>query len=37
MLQHGVVEYLVKPVEPETLIAAVAKAFNQRKGFSFYP
>jgi len=37
MLAHGVVEYLVKPVEAETLIAAVAKAFHQRKGFSFYP
>ena len=37
MLEHGVVDYLVKPIEAETLIAAVAKALKQRKGFSFYP
>jgi len=37
MLQHGVVEYLVKPVDAEKLIASVGKALTQRKGFSFYP
>ncbi len=37
VLQHGVVDYLVKPLEAEKLIASVGKALNQRKGFSFYP
>ncbi len=37
MLQHGVGEYLVKPVEAEKLIASVTKALKERKGFSFYP
>ncbi len=31
MLQHGVVDYLVKPVEAETLKASVAKALEQRE------
>jgi len=31
MLQHGVVDYLVKPVEAETLRASVAKALKQRE------
>jgi len=31
MLQHGVSDYLVKPVESEKLRAAVAKAFAQRE------
>ncbi len=30
-LKTGVVEYLVKPVEPEKLIAAVEKAMEQRE------
>ena len=30
MLQHGVVDYLVKPVEAEKLRASVAKAIEQR-------
>jgi len=35
MLQHGVVDYLVKPVEAEKLRASVAKAIQQRgvRGF----
>jgi len=35
MLQHGVVDYLVKPVEAEKLRASVAKAIEQRgvRGF----
>ncbi len=37
MLQHGVVDYLVKPVEAEKLRASVAKALQQRQGFRFYP
>jgi two-component system chemotaxis response regulator CheY len=28
---HGVVDYLVKPVEPEKLKAAVAKAMERRQ------
>ncbi len=32
MLQQGVVDYLVKPVEAETLRASVAKALPQRQG-----
>ena len=35
MLQHGVVDYLVKPVEAEKLKASVAQALDQRKGFGF--
>ena len=35
MLQHGVVDYLVKPVEAEKLKASVAQALGQRKGFGF--
>jgi len=35
MLQHGVVDYLVKPVEAEKLKASVAKALQQRQGFRF--
>ncbi len=35
MLQHGVVDYLVKPVEAEKLRASVAQALDQRKGFGF--
>ncbi|MEC4681904.1 MAG: response regulator [Nitrospirota bacterium] len=31
MLQHGISDYLVKPVEAEKLRAAVAKAFEQRE------
>ena len=31
MLQHGVVDYLVKPVEAEKLRASVAKAIQQRE------
>jgi len=31
MLQHGAVDYLVKPVEAETLRASVAKALEQRE------
>ena len=31
MLQHGISDYLVKPVESEKLRAAVAKAFEQRE------
>jgi two-component system chemotaxis response regulator CheY len=31
MLQHGVSDYLVKPVESEKLRASVAKAFEQRE------
>jgi len=31
MLQHGVVDYLVKPVEAEKLRASVAKAIAQRE------
>jgi len=31
MLQHGVSDYLVKPVEAEKLKASVAKAFQQRE------
>ena len=31
MLQHGVVDYLVKPVEAEKLRASVAKAIDQRE------
>jgi len=31
MIQHGVVDYLVKPVEAETLRASVAKALEQRE------
>ncbi len=37
MAQHGVVDYLVKPVEAEKLTASVAKALQQRQGFKFYP
>ncbi len=37
MLQHGVVDYLVKPVDAEKLKASVAKALQQRQGFRFYP
>ena len=37
VLQHGVVDYLIKPVEAEKLIASVGKALNQRQGFRFYP
>jgi two-component system chemotaxis response regulator CheY len=37
MLEHGVVDYLVKPVEAGKLIDSVTKALKQRKGFSFYP
>ncbi len=37
VLQHGVVDYLVKPLEAEKLIASVGKALNQRQGFRFYP
>ncbi len=35
MLQHGVVDYLIKPVEAEKLRASVAKAIEQRgvRGF----
>ena len=32
MLQQGVVDYLVKPVEAETLRVSVAKALPQRQG-----
>jgi len=35
MLQHGVVDYLVKPVEAEKLRASVAKALEQRKVCGF--
>ncbi len=35
MLHHGVVDYLVKPVEAETLRASVAKALEQRKVCGF--
>jgi len=35
MLQHGVVDYLVKPVEAEKLRASVAKAIEQRKVCGF--
>ncbi len=31
MLQHGISDYLVKPVEAEKLRASVAKAFEQRE------
>ena len=31
MLQHGVSDYLVKPVESDKLRASVAKAFEERK------
>ncbi len=31
MLQHGVADYLVKPVESDKLRASVAKAFEERK------
>jgi len=31
ILHHGVVDYLVKPVEAETLRASVAKALEQRE------
>jgi two-component system chemotaxis response regulator CheY len=31
MLQHGISDYLVKPVEAEKLRASVAKAFSQRE------
>jgi len=35
MLQQGVVDYLVKPVEAEKLRASVAKALPQRQGCGF--
>ena len=35
MLHHGVVDYLVKPVEAETLRASVAKALEQREVLGF--
>ena len=35
MLQHGVVDYLVKPVEAEKLRASVAQALEQRKVCGF--
>ncbi len=35
MLQHGVVDYLVKPVEAEKLRASVAQALDQRKVCGF--
>jgi len=35
MLQHGVVDYLAKPVEAEKLRASVAKALEQRKVCGF--
>ena len=35
MLQHGISDYLVKPVEAEKLRASVAKAFEQREVLGF--
>jgi len=35
MLQHGISDYLVKPVEAEKLRASVAKAFEQREVCGF--
>ena len=35
MLQHGVVDYLVKPVEAEKLLASVAQALEQRQVCGF--
>jgi len=35
MLQQGLVDYLVKPVEAEKLRASVAKALPQRQGCGF--
>ncbi|MGV7229321.1 MAG: response regulator [Nitrospirales bacterium] len=31
LMQQGIVTYLVKPVEKETLLAAVSKAMDQRE------
>ncbi len=35
MLQHGVVDYLVKPVEAEKLLASVTQALEQRQVCGF--